>query len=49
MRVSQLIIISHNVGTPEAEEYRDKFDVVLYEMPKKLGKFLDKLTLTVFM
>ncbi len=29
----------------QAEEYRDRFDVVLYEMPKKLGKFIDKLIL----
>ncbi len=32
----------------EAEVYRDKFDVVLYEMPKKLGKFIDKLVLNGF-
>ncbi len=29
----------------QAEEYRDRFDVVLYEMPQKLGKFIDKLIL----
>lgn len=28
----------------EAENYQKKFDVVLYELPKKLGKFIDKLT-----
>jgi histidyl-tRNA synthetase len=32
----------------EAEDLRNKFDVVLYEMPKKLGKFIDKLTLNGF-
>lgn len=30
----------------QAEEYRDQYDVVLYEMPKKLGKFIDKLMLS---
>jgi histidyl-tRNA synthetase len=32
----------------EAEQYRKEYDVVLYEMPKKLGKFLDRLTLSGF-
>lgn len=27
----------------QAEVYREEFDVALYEMPKKLGKFIDKL------
>jgi histidyl-tRNA synthetase len=27
----------------DAEQYREQYDVALYEMPKKLGKFLDKL------
>ncbi|MDF2486821.1 MAG: histidyl-tRNA synthetase, partial [Herbinix sp.] len=27
----------------EAENYRKKYDVSLYEMPKKLGKFIDRL------
>jgi histidyl-tRNA synthetase len=30
----------------KAEEKRNQFDVVLYEMPKKLGKFIDKLKLS---
>ena len=32
----------------EADYFRTKFDVVLYEMPKKLGKFIDKLALNGF-
>jgi histidyl-tRNA synthetase len=29
----------------QAEEMREEYDVVLYEMPKKLGKFIDKIML----
>ncbi|HEX3020906.1 MAG TPA: histidine--tRNA ligase [Lachnospiraceae bacterium] len=32
----------------KAESYRDRFDVELFEMPKKLGKFIDKLSANGF-
>ncbi len=32
----------------EADNYRDNYSVTLYEMPKKLGKFVDKLAMNGF-
>ena len=32
----------------KAEQFRERFDVVLYELPKKLGKFVDKLAVNGF-
>jgi histidyl-tRNA synthetase len=32
----------------KAESYRDSFDVELFEMPRKLGKFIDKLSTNGF-